>query len=453
MELIGSITFSVLALLVTLGILVTFHEFGHFWVARRCGVRVECFSVGFGRAIYSWRRGDTEYRIAAIPLGGYVKMFGEQDAEISEAEKSVAFNHKSLAQRSAIVAAGPIANFLLAFLLYWIMFLSGVNGLVPIVGTVTDNSIAAQAGLNTGDEILSVDGSETRTWQEVHTQLLQRLGESGNITLTVRPENSATIQTLNLPIERWLVSEGDPNILGSLGLSPSRQDIPAIIGQLLPDGRGEQGGLQAGDRVLAVNNNEITGWFHWVEEIRLNPESDILVSVERNGASHLLSLRPEARLDEASGETIGYLGAGVLAPEAQTREIRYSLFNAIPQALNETWNNIVFVLGTIKKMIVGLISVQNLSGPITIAQVAGETASYGLEYYIGFLAILSISLGVLNLLPIPMLDGGHLFYYLIEALIRRPLPERIQAMGMQLGILLIASIMFVAFYNDINRLL
>ncbi len=453
MELIGSVAFSILALLVTLGILVTIHEFGHFWVARRCGVRVECFSIGFGRAIHSWRRGDTEYRIAAIPLGGYVKMFGEQGQEITEAEKAVAFSHKPLSQRAAIVAAGPLANFLLAGFLYWLMFMAGVSGVVPVVGNVTENTPAAFAGLQVGDEIIAVDGEETRSWQEVHGRLLQRLGESGNIDVSVRTPDSDTVRHVQLPIERWLAGQGDPDILGSLGISPRRQDIPARIGQLVPDGRAEQGGLQPGDLILEVNGIAVQGWFHWVELVRQHPETDMLVSIRRDERTELLSLRPASGTDEADGSTIGFIGAGVSAPEVQTREIRYSPLAAMPQAVAETWNNIVFILGTIKKMIVGLISVENLSGPITIAQVAGETASYGPEYFISFLAILSISLGVLNLLPIPMLDGGHLFYYAIEAIIRRPLPEKIQAMGMQLGILLIASIMFVAFYNDINRLL
>lgn len=452
------ILISIAALLVTLGILVTFHEFGHFWVARRCGVKVERFSIGFGKPLYRWGKGETEYVIAALPLGGYVKMLGEQDHDIPAHEKHRAFNNKSLGVRAAIVAAGPLANFLLAVIFYWIMYITGVSGIAPVVGSVDEESPAAQSGLMSGDEIIRVDNKDTDTWQEVRLAMLNRLGESGTLNLTVRQWQDGQPRGVNIPIESWLSNTGEPDILNSLGITPYRLDIPARIGELVEGGRAEAAGLQVGDLVVAVNGRELDGWFDWVDTIRANPENDLLITVERDGTRQVLTLRPAAQETEDGG-TRGYIGAAVQQPEEMptlppemNREVSYSVLAAVPRALGETWDNTVFVLASIKKMLVGLISVQNLSGPITIAQVAGETATYGFEYYISFLAILSISLGVLNLLPIPVLDGGHLFYYMIEFVIRRPIPERVQQMGMQLGLLLIVGIMFIAFYNDINRL-
>ncbi|MDC1435777.1 RIP metalloprotease RseP [Gammaproteobacteria bacterium] len=459
MEMLQTISINVLALLVTLGILVTIHEFGHYWVAKRCGVKIECFSIGFGKSLFSWYRGDTEYRIAILPLGGYVKMFGERESEISEDEKPLAFNHKTLGQKTAIVAAGPLANLLLAVALYWLMFMTGVSGVAPVIGNIEENSSVALVGLQRGDEIISVDGDQTRTWQEVRIALLERLGESGDLDLSYVSPGSDLINNASIRIERWLVNEAEPNVLGALGIIPYRLDIPATIGEIVSEGRAEQAGLLSQDEILSVNQTELSGWLHWVDIVRKNPEQDLYIQVLRQGRILDLTLRPELSIDN-NGDQTGYIGAGVSVPEVMptlpedmNRSVRYSAFNALPYAFAETWNNGIFILDSIKKMIVGLISVENLSGPITIAQVAGQTATFGFEYYLSFLAVLSVSLGILNLLPIPVLDGGHLLYYLIEALIRRPVPEKVQAMGMQLGIFLIVSIMFIAFYNDINRLL
>lgn len=463
------IIYSIAAMLVTLGILVTIHEYGHFSIARWCGVKVERFSVGFGKPLLRWRGkplpGEapdeaTEYVIGALPLGGYVKMLGEQD-DVAPEQRAHAFNHKPLSKRAAIVAAGPIANFLLAIVVYWLMFMVGVNGIAPVIGRVDDASPAALAGLQAGDEIRAVDGDSTETWQAVQEQLLDRLGESGNLDLQVSSANGAP-RTLTVVLDRWLAGSAEPNLLGALGLTPFTQVLPARLGDVLPDGRARAAGLQAGDLILSADGVAIRDWSHWLEVIQASPEKDIRVAALRDGATVEMTLRPAVRTSEtgapelnSSGATQGYIGAQVSVPtlpEEMVRNVRYSPFAAFPQAVSETWEKTLFILETIPKMITGLISASNISGPITIAQVAGETASYGIEYYLDFLAKLSISLGVLNLLPIPVLDGGHLFYYAIEAIIRRPIPRRIQEWGMQFGVLLVAGIMFLALYNDVNRL-
>lgn len=476
METIGNVIFDVGAMLVTLGILVTFHEFGHFWVARKCGVKVEKFSIGFGKPLLKWREKKapvtasgvpvpgpgTEFVIAALPLGGYVKMLGEQDNDVPEHEKQFAFNQKSLSQRAAIVAAGPIANFLLAIVLYWAMFMNGVTDFAPVVGSIDEQSVAATAGMAYGDEIVAVDGRETRTWQEVRKQLLDRLGESGTLQLLVKKADSSLTRTMNLPLNGWLAGESEPDVLGSLGITPVYMDIPPRIGHIEPNGAADNAGIQSGDLVVSADGQDVASWEAWVDLIRANPGKAMAVTVDRAGQTRELQLVPAIRLDENGNQALdpeghvqGYIGAGVelpVLPEEMIREIQFSPLAAAGEAVRETWENSVFVLVAIKKMVVGLMSVNNISGPITIAQIAGDSVSDGIEYFIGFLAILSISLGVMNLLPIPVLDGGHLFYYAIEAIIRKPLPENVQEMGLRLGILVVAGIMFIAFYNDLNRL-
>jgi regulator of sigma E protease len=435
------IAYSLVAMLVTLGILVTIHEYGHFSIARWCGVKVERFSIGFGKPLLRWRgkplpgetpENATEYAICMLPLGGYVKMLGEQD-DVSPADRARAFNHKPLPQRAAIVAAGPIANFLLAIVVYWLMFMTGVSGLAPVIGAVTD------------------------------VGLLDRLGETGPLELQVRSaDGTAGMRTIML--DRWLAGSEEPDLLGTLGMTPFHQYIPARLGEIVPGNRAEAAGLRKDDLVISADGVAVRDWNHWLEVIQNSPDRTLQVTVQRDGAQLTLPLTPGVRMNEdtgqpelnSAGNRQGFIGASVsqptLPPDMQ-RNVRYSPFAAVPQAVTETWENSVFVLESIKKMLGGLISVSNISGPITIAQVAGETASYGLEYYLGFLAVLSISLGVLNLLPIPVLDGGHLFYYAIEGIIRRPVPRRIQEWGMQFGVLLVAGIMFLAIYNDVNRLL
>ena len=456
---------SVLALIVTLGILVTIHEFGHFWVARRCGVKVLRFSIGMGKAVKSWiGRDGVEYVIAPIPLGGYVKMLGQEDIavadtkEIPTSQQHLCFAYKPLWQRMAIVAAGPIANFLLAIFIYWLINISyGINGIAPVINGISENSSADRAGLQVGDEIIAVDSEETIIWQQVSLQMLNRLGETGELVVTVNPYDSSTSRDITIPLQAWLRSDVEPDPVTDLGIV--RFEIPARIAEVVTGGRAERDGLRAGDEIISVNGESILGWSHWVAVIRSNPELALDVIVKRGESEAGLEIRPElVRL--SNGTAIGRIGASVqetalseILDSEMQRHISFNAFTAIQPALQETWNNSVFVLDSIKKMVIGLISVRNINGPITIAQVAGETASYGLEVYLGFLALLSICLGVFNLLPIPVLDGGHLFYYTVEAIMGRPVPERVQTWGLQLGLSLIFGIMILAIYNDVNRLL
>ena len=452
----------VIALLVTLGILVTIHEFGHFWVARRCGVKVLKFSIGFGKAIKTWvGRDGVEYIIAPIPLGGYVKMLGQEDTTVADtsglstSQRECSFACKPLWQKTAIVAAGPVANFLLAIFVFWLINISyGVSGIAPVVNNVIEDSIAETAGLRAGDEILAVDGQETIIWQQVALQLLARMGETGEITLTVDPADSSRTREIQLPINAWMAAEAAPNPVGNLGII--QFEIPADIAGIVPGGAAEAADLREGDEIISVDGKSIRGWTHWVEVIRASPELTLNVAVQRGGINTDLLMTPKtATLDD--GSVIGSIGAYVkettlaeLLPPEMQRQINYNVLSAIQPAISKTLEMSIFILHSVKKMITLEISPKNIGGPITIAKVAGETATLGPEFYLGFLALLSISLGVMNLLPIPVLDGGHLLFYAIEAVIRRPVPERIQAFGLQLGLLLISGIMVLAIYNDVS---
>ncbi len=456
---------AILALLVTLGILVTFHEYGHFWVARRCGVKVLRFSVGFGNPLKSWIGKDgTEYAIAPIPLGGYVKMQGMEDtslvdpATVPDTERNTSFACKPLWQRSAIVAAGPGANFLLAFVIFWLINIGfGTTGIAPVVQDVVEESPAQLAGLQAGDRILAVDGRETATWREVNMQFLGRLGETGELTLNVAPASGSPPLDIRIPVEDWLGADTEPRPVADLGIVELL--VPARIGLVETGAPADAGGLREGDLVLSVDGEPVRDWSHWVRIIRASPELDLRVAVERAGGATDLLLRPEA-IAAGDGSAFGRIGAGVasaqpldLLPPDAVLEFRYGPIGAVGPALRETWDMSLFVLDSIRKMIVGLISVEHISGPITIAQVAGETATIGLEIWLGFLALLSVSIAILNLLPIPMLDGGHLMFFLVEAVIRRPLPEVVQAWSLRFGMAMVLGIMVLAFYNDFNRLL
>jgi len=441
--------------LATLAILVAVHEFGHFWVARRCGVKVLRFSIGFGPSLLRWRdRLDTEYSIAAIPLGGYVKMLDEREGEVPAAELEQAFNRKPVLQRIAVVSAGPLANFLLAIAVYWGLFIAGESGYAPLIGEVEAGSVADVAGLEAGQEIVAVDGVETPTWQALSFRLLDRIGDTGSISFSVKYPDSDVVYESEAIIHQWLSGEEQPDLFGGLGLSMYTPEVPPVIGQVVSGGPAEQAGLQPGDLVISADGVPMNLWMDWVDYVRERPGQAIEVEYRRGMELLRVTIVPELVVDD-NGESIGRVGLGVQFPEMppeMLRKFERGPVEALGASLQRTGELVGFTLNSIKKMVMGLISPKNLSGPITIAKVASASAKSGVEAYFSFLALLSVSLGVLNLLPIPVLDGGHLMFYFAELLAGRPVPERIQALGYQVGLFLVLGIMFLALYNDFSRL-
>lgn len=449
-----SALYMIVGTLVALGVLVTFHEFGHFWVARRCGVKVLRFSVGFGMPLLRWhdRRG-TEFVIAAIPLGGYVKMLDEREGEVPADQLDQSFNRKTVRQRIAIVAAGPIANFLLAMVFFWVLAMMGSQQVRPVIGAVEADSIAAKAGLVAGQEIVAIDGEPTTGWGAVNLQLVRRLGESGTVKVVVREQDSTAETPRELALDQWLKGADEPDPIKSLGIRPWRPSLPPVLAELDPKGPAQAAGLKTGDRLLALDGQALGDWQQVVDLVRVRPDTKIVLKVERDGAQIdvpvTLAVRGEAK---AAG---GYLGAGVKGvewPPSMVREISFGPLEAIGEGARRTWTMSVLTLDSLKKMLFGELSVKNLSGPITIAKVAGASAQSGVADFLNFLAYLSISLGVLNLLPIPVLDGGHLLFYLVEWARGRPLSDRVQGWGIQIGISLVVGVMLLALVNDLGRL-
>jgi len=445
---------TVLSFLLTLGILVTIHEFGHFYIARCCGIKVIRFSVGFGKPLYRWYdRLGTEYSLAAIPLGGYVKMLDERDGEVAPEELSQAFSQKTVWQRMAVVVAGPVANFILAICLYFVLAMMGATGIAPVLGDVPDSGVAASSGLREGDEIIGVDGVSVTTWSDVFSRLTHRIGDTGNIILDVKMASSSVVDTYYLPIDRWLHEGEEPNILAELGLVMFVPDGEAIIDRVLPDSAAAKAGLIVGDKVIRADDTLIVSWQGWVSYVRARPKQSMVLEVERAGKLISLTLVPKVVV--INGENIGQAGvsAPIRWPEEMIRPIEYSFLESVVKGFSQTWERASFIVLFIKKLIFAEVSTKNLSGSFTIAQVAGDSAKAGLYSYLGFLAFLSVSLGVFNLLPIPVLDGGHLLYYVVEAIKGSPVSEHIQLVGYKIGLFLVVSLMIVAHVNDVMRLM
>ncbi|GMQ75598.1 MAG: sigma E protease regulator RseP [Gammaproteobacteria bacterium] len=458
-----SVVWSILWFILAIGVLVTVHEFGHFWVARRLGVKVLRFSLGFGRTLWSWRAGadQTEYVVAAIPLGGYVKMLDEGEGEVAEHERHRAFNCQLLWKRVAIVVAGPAFNFLFAIFAYWLTFVIGIAGLKPVIGEVDPGSAAAAAGLVAGQQIVAVDGRDTRTWQSVVESIIGATLKDGALKLEIE-EPGAAPRTVTLDLQGMGVDEfAGGRLFKALGLAPKRPIIPPIIGEVEAGGPADRGGLRRGDRVLALDGRKLGSWREFVNFVRANPEQSIEMQVQRDGASVSLVVRPAAVSPDgavsSNGASYGRIGAGVTSPGTDDTgdyyvTVRYAPWTAFAKAVAKTWDMSILTLRMLWKMVKLQISVKNLSGPISIAQYAGFSAEIGLTSFLGFLAIVSISLGILNLLPIPILDGGHLLYYLIESVLGRPVSEEAQFLGQRLGIAMLVGLMGLAFYNDLARI-
>ncbi len=451
MELLQTIFFT----LVALGILVTFHEFGHFWVARRCGIKVLRFSVGFGTPLFRWRdKLGTEFVVALLPLGGYVRMVDEREGNVSAEDLPYAFTRKPVWQRMAVVAAGPLANFLLAVLLYWFVYAMGVTGIAPVIGSLTPDSVADQAGLEPGQEIVAIDGEPTPTWQALNEQLVRRIGETGPITFTVKQPQDTLQYEYTGELNDWLNEAEEQNPVAGLGIVLFSPQILPIAEEVVPGDPADQAGLLFGDQILTANGEAMADWSTWVNYVRARPGQKIELLIKRGEGRFETTVVPKATTAE-DGAEIGQVGMSVHIPEwpeDMIRQSNYNLLEAFGQGVAQTCNTSLLILDSVKKMLMGLISAKHLSGPITIAKVAGASAQYGLTAYLGFLAFLSVSLGVLNLLPIPVLDGGHLMYYIIEALKGTPVSEKIQMVGFRIGMFLVIGLMLLALYNDLLRL-
>jgi len=448
--------FTIAAFIVALGILITVHEFGHFWVARRVGIKVLRFSIGFGRPLLRWRRGadQTEYVIAAIPLGGYVRMLDEREEAVDEAELHRAFNRQRLWKRSAVVVAGPLFNLLFAVLAYWGLFVAGDTGLRPVIGEVAAESVAEQAGFAPGDELLRIGDRPVQSWETALFALTAEALEGGAVAVQVREKDGAEAARV-LPAAALASIAESPDLVGQLGLEPERPRVAPVIGRVVAGEPAEQAGFMPGDRILSADGTAIAGWRDWVDWVRERPQTPIAVEIVRAGEPLSLTVIPRA-VEDAEGGRTGRIGAGVEMPEdlmADYRvEVHYGPIEALVKAADKTLDTSVMMLKVVGRMLVGQASVENLSGPITIAETAGRTASYGLDAFVKFLAVVSISLGVLNLLPIPMLDGGHLVYFLIEWVKGSPVSEGAQVQAQKVGLVLLAGLMSLAFYVDLSRL-
>ncbi|QOC23000.1 RIP metalloprotease RseP [Wenzhouxiangella sp. AB-CW3] len=455
MDILGPI----LWLVVALGILITFHEFGHFWVARRCGVRVLRFSVGFGPALWSRTAGSgTEYRIAAIPLGGYVKMLDEREGPVPEHERHRAFNRQSLGQRTAIVAAGPVFNLIFALAAFWLMFVVGIPETRPVVGQTS--GIAAEAGLEEGDLIKQVGTRKTETWTHVLLGLIPPALDRRPTPLSLeRPDGQH--RDVMLELGQLGADFEEERALDHIGITPWQPDLAPLIGEVAPDTPAEQAGLRAGDRIVAIGGDSVSGWR---DIARLIPEHgvdesgqprEMTVDIERNG----IRLEHRIQPDISGGRPVIGIQAG--EPDAATQALmeraftilRHDPASALGEAFGETWRLTTATLGILGRMITGNASLSNLAGPITIAQMAHSSALLGFSRFLFFLGLISLSLAIINLLPIPMLDGGHLMYYLVELIKGSPVSEQAQIAGQYIGLMLVIALMSLAIFNDILRLI
>ena len=440
-----------LATLAALGVLIAVHEFGHFYVARRCGVKVLTYSIGFGPTIWSRTGADgCQYRLAALPLGGYVRMLDSREGQVPPELMSVAFDQKPVSQRAAIVAAGPGINFLFAILIYAVLAGVGSHSLAPIVGQVTANSPAAAAQLRTGDEIVEVDGKSVQGWQEVGLGIISDAGEAQPVVLGVRQAGATLIQSKALDVSSLGGELADP--LAQLGIEPWRPQAQLTLSEVAEGGAAQAAGLRAGDRIVAIDGVEMNAWDDVVELVSSGLGQTLSMDVERDGGVERLSVTP-AEHPQVEGR--GYMGAAPVMDEIPDDFLRFNQdgpLQAVVSGVERTWQMSVLTLEAMWKMVSGVLSTANLSGPITIAKVATASAESGWLPYLAFVAYLSVSLGVLNLLPIPVLDGGHLAWFAVEAVRGKPVSERIQAMGIRVGMSLVMALMVVAFYNDLTRL-
>lgn len=443
------------AFVVAIGILVAFHEFGHFWVARKLGVKVLRYSIGFGKPLLTRRGADgCEYVLAAVPLGGYVKMLDEREGEVAAAEVHRAFNRQSPYKRFAIVIAGPAANFLLAIVFFWMVYVLGQPGLKPVVAAPPAQSAAALAGVQAGEVITRINGEPVATWNTLRTAMLEKVVDRKALQLELqRSTSDPSSRSLTVPMDRVRM---DPEFLfEDLGLSPYQPKVEPVISMVEPGGAAEQSGFRAGDKLLSRDGVAIEDWQEWALWVRANPGTIPVVSFERDG--QVMSLKPLLATIEQDGKRMGRFGARIELPADLNQDLlaedRLSVLAAVPAAVEQTWRMSALTLKMFGRMFTGEVSVKNVSGPLQIAEAAGFTASIGVATFLSFLALVSVSLGVLNLLPVPLLDGGHLVYYTVEIIKGSPLSETVMAAGQRVGLTFLVLLMGLAFYNDISRLI
>ncbi|WP_338670493.1 sigma E protease regulator RseP [Pantoea dispersa] len=447
-----SILWSFVAFIVALGVLITVHEFGHFWVARRCGVKVERFSIGFGKAL--WRRTDrqgTEYVIALIPLGGYVKMLDERVESVPAELRHQAFNNKTVLQRASIIAAGPIANFIFAVFAYWVVFIHGVPGVRPVVGEIMSGSVAAEAQITSGMELKAVDGIETPDWDAVRLALIGKIGDS-SATLTLSQFGQQATQQKQLNLRDWQFEPDKQDPVVALGIRPRGPQIETTLAEVQARSPASAAGLQAGDRIVKVDGQPLTQWQVFAAQVRDNPGKNMALEVERNGEPLTLTLTPEAKPGNAAEGFAGVIPRVIPLPDEYKTVKQYGPFAAIGEAGVKTWQLMKLTVSMLGKLITGDVKLNNLSGPISIAQGAGLSAEYGVIYYLMFLALISVNLGIINLFPLPVLDGGHLLFLAIEKIKGGPVSERVQDFSYRIGSILLVLLMGLALFNDFSRL-
>jgi regulator of sigma E protease len=470
------IIFAVLAFIVAIGVLVSVHEYGHFWVARRLGFKVLRFSVGFGSPLLRWQgrpikypvgaseaggsdelieSAGPEYWLSSIPLGGYVKLLDEREGPVPLAEQHLAFNRRPISHRIAVLIAGPGFNFLFAIFAYWLMFVSGVPGTKAIVGTIATGSVAEQVGMMPNDEILTIGGRATPTWEAAVLAILDELLRDGLIDMTVQNGQGAS-RALELDVQGREAELTEPEALWiGLGFEPG-PILPPVMDEISDGGTAEQAGFISGDKVLSVEGEKISSWFSWVEYVRERPGETVMVVIERNGYQRSMELTIGSAQD--GDQSIGRIGAGMDADLAQTIydqamvEQRFGLLEALPKGVTKTWDMSVLTVRMLARMFTGDVSVRNISGPLNIATIARDSARAGFTAFLGFMAIVSISLGILNLLPVPLLDGGQIVYQLVELVKGSPVSEHAMLIGQQVGIFLMFILMSFAFYNDLTRM-
>ena len=451
---------TLLAAIFVLGPLIALHEWGHYIVARLCGVKVLTYSIGFGPKLFGWtsKKSGIDYRISALPLGGYVKMLDEREGEVAADQLHLAFNRQHPLKKIAVVAAGPIMNFVIAIVLFWVLFMTPSEQLATKIGQVLPDTPAAIAQLPIGDKIVAIDGHDVQTWEGINYRLAGRMGETANVSVTLQSEvDKGTTKTYQAPVKEFMQGAAQgKDALSSFGMIPWQPNIAPIVGDLTPDGAASRQGLQVGDRITAINDEQIKDWISATRVIRDSPETLLNFTVLRNGEQVQLSIMPQGKKDNL-GNDYGQIGAMVaeseiVIPDAYKTTVVYGPGESLVKSFQKTEQLAVMTVSSMGKMLSGMIGLENLSGPITIAKVAKQSFDISWQMVLSTAALISLSLAVLNLLPIPVLDGGHIVYYLIELIRGKPLSEGVQMVGLNIGLLLLAGFMVLAIGNDISRL-